>query len=134
MSKPILAAVAVLVASLASSAVLAQASAPLSRTEVKAQTRAAAKAGELMPAGEGGARVEASDAKSTLTRAERKEATLEARKAGTLAPAGVNQKADVALQAASSTKTRTERKAETQQAVKKGELIPAGEGPGTPKK
>ena len=41
------------VASLASAVALAQASAPMSREQVKAETRAAQKAGELTPAGGG---------------------------------------------------------------------------------
>jgi hypothetical protein len=113
---------------------LAQASAPLTREQVKAETRAAQKAGQLTPAGQGGARSSAPAQPSTLTTAERKAQTLEARKQGELQPAGVTQKADVADAKKKSTKTREQRKAETAEARKKGELVPAGEGPTSPPK
>ena len=104
------------------------------REQVKAETRAAQKAGQLTPAGQGGARSSAPAQPSTLTTAERKAQTLEARKQGELQPAGVTQKADVADAKKKSTKTREQRKAETAEARKKGELVPAGEGPTSPPK
>jgi hypothetical protein len=114
--------------SLVSSAAFAQASAPLSRAEVKAETRAAEKAGQLTPAGEGSAPVTKSAATGPkITREQRKADTLQARKEGTLQPAGVTQKTDDAIRKQKSTKTRAERKAETMEARKKGELVPAGE-------
>lgn len=85
------------IAALASapSLVLAQASAPLTREQVNAETRAAQKAGELTPAGVGGAKPAASGAqqKSVKTRAERKAEVVEARKKGELVPAGVGNPA-----------------------------------------
>ena len=123
---------AAVAATLVPTLALAQASAPLSREQVKQETRAAQKAGELTPAGQGGARSTTATPPSTLTREQRKAATLEARKKGELQPAGVTQAADVADAKKKSTKTRAERKAETAEARKKGELVPAGEG--SPKK
>ena len=123
------AAVAAIAASLAAPSVFAQASAPVSRAAVKAETRAAEKAGQLTPAGQGSApTVKTPDTGPKMTRAERKAETLRARKEGTLQPAGSTQKGDVAIQKLPSTKTRAERKAETAEARKKGELVPAGEG------
>jgi hypothetical protein len=125
---------AALAATVIPSLALAQASAPLTREQVKAETRAAQKAGQLTPAGQGGARSAAPSQPSTLTKEERKAATLEARKKGELQPASVTQAADVADAKKKSTKSRGDRKAETAEARKKGELVPAGEGPGAPKK
>ena len=122
-------------ASLCAQSAFAQASAPLSRAQVKEETRAAEKAGQLTPAGQGGAPVATSVASGpTKTRAQRKAETMEARKAGTLAPAGPTQKADVAEAARPSTKTRAQLKAETLEAKKKGELVPAGQGSPAPTK
>ena len=67
--------VAAVAAAMFAQASFAQASAPASRAEVKAETKAAEKAGKLTPAGEGAAPVAKSDEKSTMTRAERKAAT-----------------------------------------------------------
>jgi len=116
-------------------AVMAQsASAPVSRADVKAETRAAEKSGKLTPAGEG-PEVKVSRT-STKTRAERKADTLAARRAGTLDPAG---DADIArndrkIAAQPTTVSRAARKAETRAQEKSGQLIPAGEGPGAPRK
>ena len=133
-SNAIVTATAVLTASLLSHAAIAQTSSvPLSRAEVKAETRAEEKAGELTPAGEG---PEFNDStKSTKTRAQRKAETLAARKAGTLQPAGPagSLKVDRQIQAAPSNKTRAQEKAETRAAEKADQLIPAGEGPDAPK-
>jgi hypothetical protein len=112
---------------------LAQASAPVSRADVKAETRAAEKAGKLAPAGEGSAPMEKSTEKSTKTRAERKAETAQARKEGKLAPAG--SLPDYPKDSKSKgTTTRAERKAETKAAVKARETVPAGEGPTAPTK
>jgi hypothetical protein len=128
-SKLVVAAAAALLTSFLSQAVLAQASAPLSRADVKAETKAAEKAGKLTPAGEAAApTVNSTGIGPTKTRAQRKAETLAARKAGTLQPAGSTQKADVAIQKAPPTTTRAERKAATAAARKNGELVPAGEG------
>lgn len=134
-SKSVLVAALAAVATFCWQSAMAQASAPLSRAQVKVETRAAEKAGQLTPAGQGGAPMaKASEPGPAKTRAQRKAETLEARKAGTLAPAGPTQKADIADQARKSTKSRGERKAETLEAAKKGELVPAGEGGAAPKK
>ena len=114
----------------------AQASAPRSRADVKAETRAAEKSGQLTPAGEGPMQPAPGKA-STMTREQRKAATTEARKKGELfpaGPAGQTQAMDAADASKKSTKTPAERKAETAEARKKGELVPAGEGPAAPKK
>jgi hypothetical protein len=128
-SKLVVAAAAALLASFGSQGVLAQASAPVSRAEVKAETKAAEKSGKLTPAGEAPAPVvNSTGVGPTTTRAERKAATLKARKEGTLQPAGPTQKADVAIQKAPPTTTRAARKAATVEARKEGTLVPAGEG------
>ena len=126
----------ILVATLATAATLAwqsaaaQASAPVSREQRKAETTAANKAGQLTPAGQGGAPASksAATAGTPVSREQRKAETAAANKAGQLAPAGSTQKADVADAARKPTKTREQRKAETLDAKKKGELVPAGEG------
>ena len=108
------------------------ASEPVSRAEVKAETRAAEKAGKLTPAGEGIQPIPQKLPKSDYTRAERKASTVQARKSGDLVRAGdTEQEAAVDKQDSKtkSTKTRAERKAETLAARKSGQLIPAGEGP-----
>lgn len=133
-SKSVLVAAVAVVATFCWQSAMAQASAPLSRAEVKAETRAAEKAGKLTPAGQGGAPAAVAASGPTKTRAQRKAETIEARKAGTLAPAGPTQKADNAERAKPTSKSRPERKAETRAAEKAGELTPAGEGPAAPKK
>jgi len=134
-SKSVLVAAAALAATFCCQSVLAQASAPLSRADVKAETRAAEKARQLTPAGQGGTpAVKTTASGPARTRAERKAETLAARKAGTLAPAGSTQKADVADAARPATKTRAQRKAETLEAAKKHELVPAGQGSPAPTK
>ena len=71
--------------------VWAQASSP-SRAEVKAETRAAEKSGQLGPAGEAAdvkqEQAERAATKSTMTRADRKAQTRADEKAGKIAPAG----------------------------------------------
>ena len=107
---------------------------PLSRAEVKAQTRAAEKARQLTPAGQG-PQFKVSTA-SNKTRAQRKAETLAARRAHALQPAGEGdiQTADRSVRAAPSTVDRAARKAETRRLEKAGQLVPAGEGPGSPRK
>jgi len=126
---------AVLAATWAPSLALAQAaSAPLSREQVKQETRAAQKAGEMTPAGGGHPVSRSKQTHSSLTKEQRKAQTLEARKKGELQPAGSTQKADVAMQKQTSTKTREQGKAEVMDARKKGELAPAGGGGPAPSK
>ena len=96
--------------------------APLTRKEVKAETRAARDAGELMPAGEQSARQK--PFVSSKTRAQRKSETLSAERAGKLLPAGEGEKS---IEPVHSNKTRRERKAETLAAAKAGQLMPPGE-------
>jgi hypothetical protein len=106
-------------------------STPASRTEVKQETRAANKSGQLLPAGEVNAADKQKPAASTKTRAQRKAETLEAAKKGDLQSPGQSlYKTHMSQQKAmaNSTKTRAERKAETRQAAKEGKLPPAGEG------
>ena len=81
-----LAAVAV-AGSLACQVAAAQASSP-SRADVKAETSAANKSGELAGPGVHGPSGPSTTGKSTTTRADRKKATAEANKKGELAPAG----------------------------------------------
>src|SRR5436305_14209457 len=73
-------------ASLFSSVAFAQASAPMSREQVKAETRAAQKSGDLTPAGGGGAPMAKPHTGSKMTKEQRKAETMEARKKGELAP------------------------------------------------
>lgn len=124
------------VATLAWQDAAAQASGPVSREQRKAETAAANKAGQLTPAGQGGAPTakSAAPAGSAVSRAQRKADTAAANKAHQLAPAGSTQKADVADAARKPTITREQRKAETMEAKKKGELVPAGQGSPAPSK
>ncbi|MEO8525313.1 MAG: DUF4148 domain-containing protein [Caldimonas sp.] len=133
-SKSVLLTAIAVVATFCWQSALAQASAPVTRADVKAETRAAEKAGKLTPAGQGGAPAAAPLSGPTKTRAQRKAETREARKAGTLAPAGSTQKADDADRAKPTTRSRVDRKSETRAAAKAGDLTPAGEGPAAPKK
>ena len=110
---------------------------PTTRAEVKEQTRAANKAGQLMPSGEVNAADQPKPAKSTKTREQRKAETLEANRSGGLGSPGqslyksnMSQKDAVAH----TTKTRADRKAETQQAAKEHKMTPAGDAPDTAKK
>jgi hypothetical protein len=122
------------VASLLCHAAMAQTQAPVSRADVKAETRAAEKAGQLAPAGEGPTFNDWTA--PTKTRAQRKAETREARQARQLEPAGDTEMAieDRALRAQKTTTSRAERKAQTRALEKSGRLIPAGEGPDAPKK
>jgi hypothetical protein len=110
---------------------------PASRASIKAETRAAEKAGKLTPAGEGGPVDSSPKARSTKTRADRKAETRLARKDGELAPAGETQELKeerAEVSGGHSTKTRAQRKAEERADAKAGKLIPAGEGPQAPTK
>ena len=106
-----------------------------SRAEVKAQTRAANKARQLAPAGEGPSADPMAKSTSGKTKAERKAETLQARKEGKLAPAGLagQLKVDKAMAAASSPRTKEERRSETRAANRARKMAPAGEV-GEPKK
>ena len=107
----------------------AQASAPVTRDERKAETAAAQKSGQLTPAGQGN--VSPTPSKSSdKTRDERKAQTKADEKAGKIAPAGDagGQKEDKAMKSTGTETTRDERKTKTKQQQKNKELKPAGEG------
>ncbi len=104
---------------------------PKTRADVKAETAAAKKKGEVMPAGES-APQQGAGSKSTKPRADVKAETASAKKKGDLVPAGETTPQDKT--AAMSGKPRAEVKAETAAAKKKGELVPAGEGTTPPLK
>lgn len=110
--------------------------APASRAAIKAETKAAEKAGTLTPAGEGSPVDRSLSSRSNKTRAERKAETRQARKSGELMPAGETEdlKEEKAELSAHSTKTRAQRKAQVRADAKAGKLIPAGEGPTAPSK
>ena len=113
-----------------STSAFAQASAPVTREQRKAETAAANKAGTLAPAGEA-ATQKAADANtktSDKTRTDRKAQTQADIKAGKTAPAGeaATQKAADA-NTKTSDKTREQRKAQTQADIKAGATQPAGE-------
>jgi hypothetical protein len=99
-----------------------------SRADVKAQTRAAQKAGELPAAGEGLRRVDP-QARSSKTRQERKGEALAAGKAGEFKRAGIEPEWKEARELARtpSTTTRADRKSNTRAAAQAGQLTPAGE-------
>ena len=119
----------------AGSALAEDAGARKSRADVKAETRAAEKNRQLVPAGQGPL-APTPPRTSNTTRADRKAATLKARKAGELEPAGEASdfRAELAEEHRPSTTSRQQRKADTLAARKAGTLIPAGEGPGAPRK
>ena len=101
------------------------------RADVKAETAAAKKKGELVPPGEGTGQP-AAGTKSTKPRADVKAETAAAKKKGELVAPGENAAQQAA--GAKSTKTRAEVKAETASAKKKGELVAPGEGTTPPLK
>jgi len=129
---------AAIAAAVFSSGTFAQDSAaPASRAAIKAETRAAEKAGTLTPAGEGSPVDPSLSSRSTKTRAERKAETRQARKSGELMPAGEvedTKEERAELSPKHSSKTRSQRKAEVRADAKAGKLIPAGEGPTAPTK
>ena len=101
------------------------ASAPLSRADVKAETKAAPKT----PAGQGpGAMTSGKAGPSDLTRDERKTQTKADAKSGQLAPAGEAgaQKQEKAEKTTKSTMTKEERKAQAKADQKAGKMAPAG--------
>ncbi len=97
---------------------------PLTRDEVKQQTRAAMQAGQMVPAGEMSAPMHMA---STKSREERKAETLAANRNGAFATRYEGYSATPAEALARSTKTRAERKAETMDAIRNHQIIPAGE-------
>lgn len=100
-----------------------------SRAEVKAQTRAANKAGQIT-SGEATPPEKQAPTVSTKSRAQRKAETMESRRKGELlSPGEATYKTNMSQQGATakSNKTRAERKDETAEAVKEGKLGPVGE-------
>ena len=79
---------ATLVVALAQPTVAWSADTPRSRADVKAETRALEKSGQLTPAGEGSPASADANFKSTKTRSERKAETVLAAKHHELQPAG----------------------------------------------
>ena len=88
----------------------AQTQPPVTREQRKAETKAANKAGELVPAGQGGPKM-ATPTGSSMTKAERKAQTQADAKAGNLAGAG-DAAAHEPAPKTKSTQTRSERKAQ----------------------
>jgi hypothetical protein len=104
---------------------------PVSRAEVKEQTRAANKAGDMLPPGEASAAEKTVLPPPTKTREQRKAETLQANRNGALSDYGPNtyrtQNVAPREALAKSTKTLAEGKAETMQAAKAGKMMPPGE-------
>jgi hypothetical protein len=124
-------------AALMSQGALGQAaSSPMTRADVKAETRAAAKGGKLAPTDEGVVPGPATEPKSNKSRAERKAETKAARAKGELEPTGEagDLKSDPSNIPSTSTKTRAQRRAEVRAAEKAHAIPPAGEGPDAPKR
>jgi hypothetical protein len=135
MHKPSLAAIVLAFGTVAFTPAFAETEQPLTRAEVKSETKALEKSGKLTPAGEGSPVGADAHFTPTKTRSERKAETRLAEKNHELTPAGSAglYKADAALRAQPTTRSRTERKAETKVAQKNRQLTPAGEGPDAPK-
>jgi hypothetical protein len=118
MKKSLITLAAITAALFTSQAVLAQEAAPKKREDVKAETKAAVKAGEIA---KGDATAAPAPAKSTKARAEVKKEAAAAEKAGTI------DKGDVGTApAAKSTKARAEVKKEAAESTKsqpKGEDV-----------
>jgi hypothetical protein len=122
----------------ASGLTLAESSqAPLTRAEVKAETRALQSAHKLAPAGRDGINnpLARTPRASTKTQAERKAEVAEARANGELQAAGDARdvQADRAARAAATTTVRAERRAETRAAEMAGRLTRAGEAGDVPR-
>lgn len=103
---------------------IAQTDAPKARADVKAETAAAKKKGELTPAGEGMPQEKMSK-KSDKVRADVKAETAAANKKGELTKAG--EGAPQEKMAKKTEKSRAQVKTETLAAEKKGDVPPAGE-------
>lgn len=91
----------------------AQTAAPVTRAEVKAETKEAVKSGDIAK----GQSTNAPKAKSTAARADVKKEAASAEKAGTIAAGQEN-----IVPKAKSTKSRADVKADTKAAVKSGEI------------
>ena len=106
----------------------AQASAPVTREQRKADTAAANKAGALAAPGQGAGTASQPSTASDKTRTDRKAQTQADIKAGKTAPAGEGAGTTAKPSTATSDKTREQRKAQTEADKKAGKLTPAGEG------
>ena len=106
----------------------AQASAPVTREQRKAETAAANKSGKLAPAGEGPGAMAQPASGSDKTRTDRKAQTEADIKSGNVAPAGQGPGTTAKPSTATSDKTREQRKAQVEADKKAGKLTPAGEG------
>jgi hypothetical protein len=117
-------------ATIGSSAHAQSASQPMSRADVNAETKAANKAGQMVP-GEVDPSVKQPPPKSTKNPAERKAETKAANKGGALSDYGKNTydtyNTKQRQELSKSTKTRSEGKAEAKQATKERKTPPAGE-------
>ena len=129
-NRPLVNLLGLAVAAAIGSAAYAQTEQPASRADVKAQTKAANKAGQMVP-GEEDPSIKQPAAKSTKNRADMKAETKAANKDGGLGNSGkATYKAHNVTpreQLSKSTKTRAEGKAETKEAVKEHKTPPAGE-------
>ena len=106
----------------------AQASAPVTREQRKAETAAANKAGKLAPAGEGpGAMASQPSTGSDKTRTDRKAQTEADIKSGNVAPAGQGPGTTAKPSTTTSDKTREQRKAQTEADKKAGKLTAPGQ-------
>jgi len=123
-SKIVLMGAVAIAGSLACQVAAAQAASSPSRADVKAETAAAAKTGEMGAGVHGGPKPKTTGT-STMTREERKKTTAEASKTGEMG-AGVHG-GPKPKSTGTSTTTRAERKKSTAEANKKGELAPAGD-------
>lgn len=104
---------------------------PASRADVKAQTKAANKAGQMVP-GEEDPSIKQPAPKSTKNRAEMKAQTKAGNKDGGYSSGKATyntQNVAGREQLSKSTKTRAEGKAETKQAVKEHKTPPPGDAP-----
>jgi cytoskeletal protein RodZ len=132
-SKSIVVAALAVAATIGWQAVSAQASAPVTREQRKADTAAANKAGQLAAPGQAPApQSKPSGTPTTKTRAERKAETAAANKSGELAAPGQAPGPQTKATGTPTTKTREQRKAETAEAAKAGQLTAPGQG-GAPK-
>jgi hypothetical protein len=116
--------VIVAVSALLAQGAIAQTEAPKSRAQVKAETLAAEKKGDVPPPGDT-AKQEKLSKKSDAVRSDVKKETAAANKKGELAKPGEGPPQE--KMAKKSDKARAEVKAETAVAKKKGDVVPAGE-------
>ena len=124
MHKPTLAALALAFGAVAFTPAFAETQQPLTRAEVKSETKALEKSGKLTPAGEATGSVTPGKG-STVDRNQRKADTKAAEKAHALTPAG--EATGSTAPGKGSETTKEARKAQTKADVKAGKTQPAGE-------